>query len=89
MLSGTRAAIAIKIFGDDLTTLRAVAEQVKSVTDGVAGAVDVSLEQQADIPQIVVRGDPVALARVGMTSGALSEAVEERLAGATVSSLVE
>ena len=89
MLSGTRAAIAIKIFGDDLTTLRAVAEQVKAVTEGVTGAVDVSLEQQADIPQIVVRGDPVALARVGMTSGALSEAVEERLAGATVSSLVE
>ena len=89
MLSGTRAAIAIKIFGDDLTTLRAVAEQVKAVAEGVTGAVDVSLEQQADVPQIVVRGDPVALARLGMTSGALSEAVEERLAGATVSSLVE
>ena len=89
LLSGTRAAIAIKVFGDDLVTLRNVAEQIKAVTEKVEGAVDVSLEQQTDIPQIVVRGDPQALARAGMTSGELSEAVEERLAGATVSALVE
>jgi CzcA family heavy metal efflux pump len=89
LLSGTRAAIAIKIFGDDLSSLHAVAEQVRAITEGIPGAVDVSLEQQPDIPQIVVRSDPVALARVGMTSGALSEAIEARLAGATVSTLVE
>ncbi len=89
LLSGTRAAIAIKIFGNDLVELRDIAEQIKAVTEKVEGAVDVSLEQQSDIPQIVVRGDAAALARVGMTSGELSEAVEERLAGALVSSLVE
>ena len=89
LLSGSRAAIAIKIFGDDLVTLRTTAEQIQAVSKGVVGAVDVSLEQQPDIPQLVVRGDPAALARVGMTSGELAEAVEARLAGVTVSSLVE
>ena len=84
-----RAAIAIKVFGDDLVVLRSVAEQIKAVAEGVDGAVDVSLEQQANIPQITVRGDAGALARVGMTSGQLSEAVEARLAGVTASSLVE
>lgn len=89
LLSGTRAGIAIKIFGDDLDDLRRVAEQVKAIAEAVPGAVDVSLEQQPDIPQIVVRGDPAALARAGLTSGALAEAVEARLAGVTVSNLIE
>lgn len=89
MLSGTRAAIAIKVFGDDLVTLRDIAEQVRAVAARVPGAVDVSLEQQPDIPQLLVRGDPAALARWGLSSGALAEAVERRLAGVTVSRMVE
>ncbi len=89
LLSGTRAAIAIKVFGNDLVELRDIAEQIKAVAETVEGAVDVSLEQQSDIPQIVVRGDAAALARVGMTGGELSEAVEARLAGVAVSSLVQ
>jgi Cu/Ag efflux pump CusA len=89
LLSGTRAAIAIKVFGDDLDDLRAAAEEVKAIAEAVDGAVDVSLEQQADIPEIEVRGIPGALARSGMTSGALAEAVERRFAGQTVGALLE
>ena len=50
MLSGTRANIAIKLFGHDLYELRQVANQIKSEVEGVQGAVDISVEQQADIP---------------------------------------
>jgi CzcA family heavy metal efflux pump len=89
LLSGSRAAIAIKVFGDDLVALRDVAERVQAVAAAVPGAVDVSLEQQADIPEIMVRGDPAALGRFGLTSGALAEAVEARLAGAVVGRLLE
>ena len=49
MLSGTRASIAVKIFGDDLLTLRRLGEQVRDVMTQVPGAADVSLEQQTEI----------------------------------------
>ena len=50
MLSGTRANIAVKIFGDDLATLRRLGERVRDAVSGVPGVVDLSLEQQMDIP---------------------------------------
>ena len=48
MLSGTRANIAVKIFGEDLLELREVAKQVETVMGKVAGVVDLSIEQQMD-----------------------------------------
>jgi CzcA family heavy metal efflux pump len=89
MLSGTRAAIALKIFGDDLETLRRIAEQVKTVAEGVEGAVDVSIEQQVDIPELEIRADRAAIARYGLTAGTLAEAIEKRFAGKVVGSLLE
>ena len=50
MLSGTRANIAIKVFGDDLRTLRRLGEHVRDAVSKVPGVVDLSLEQQMDIP---------------------------------------
>ncbi len=64
MLSGTRANIALKLYGDELGTLRELAEKVKKVAEGTPGAVDVAIEQQVDIPEVEIRMD-----RVG--SGAL------------------
>src|SRR5688572_14880451 len=57
MLSGTRANIAIKIFGDDLPTLRALAQQVRSTVAGVPGVVDLSVEQQTEIPTVRFKVD--------------------------------
>ena len=57
MLSGTRANIAVKIFGDDLPTLRRLGERVRDVVSGVPGAVDVSLEQQMDVPVRPLRAE--------------------------------
>ncbi len=50
MLSGTRANIAVKIFGDDLRRLRTLAQQVRDIMAKVPGVVDLSIEQQTDIP---------------------------------------
>ena len=57
MLSGTRANIAVKIFGEDLYTLRALGDKVRQAMATVPGVVDLSVEQQLDIPTLSVRFD--------------------------------
>ncbi|NTX04688.1 efflux RND transporter permease subunit [Myxococcus sp. CA040A] len=89
MLSGTRANIALKLYGDDLDRLRTLAEQVKEVAEATPGAVDVAIEQQVDIPQIGIRADRDAVARYGLTSGEVAEAVERAFAGETVGTVLE
>ena len=89
MLSGTRSAIAIKLFGDDLATLRQLADQVAEVAKGVPGAVDVAVEQQVAIPTLEVRADRQQLARYGLGAGELAEAVERAWTGETVGALLD
>ncbi|WP_309891282.1 efflux RND transporter permease subunit [Archangium sp.] len=89
MLSGSRSAIALKLFGDDLDKLRDLAERVKKVAEGTRGAVDVSIEQQVDIPELEIRTDRDAVARYGLTTGEVAEAVERAFAGQTVGLLLE
>jgi CzcA family heavy metal efflux pump len=89
MLSGTRANIAVKIFGPDLYELRRIGERVKAETQAVQGAVDVALEQQADIPMVLVRLRRDAIARYGLTVGDVAEAVEAAFAGTSVSRVLE
>lgn len=89
MLSGTRANIALKLYGDDLDRLRGLAEHVKKIAEGTPGAVDIAIEQQIDIPEIEIRTDREAVARFGLTTGAVTEAVERALAGETVGAIVE
>jgi CzcA family heavy metal efflux pump len=89
MLSGTRAGIAVKLFGDDLFTLRLYAEQIRRVIAQVEGAVDVAIEQQIDIPQIVVDFDLDRVARAGTHRGELAETMEVALAGKKVTQVLE
>jgi CzcA family heavy metal efflux pump len=89
MLSGTRASIAIKIFGDDLTALRAAAKQVETVMKGVSGVVDLTIEQQVDVPQLSLSFDRPAIARYGLRSGELAEIVETAYAGAKITQVLE
>ena len=84
MLSGTRANIAVKIFGDDLLTLRRLGERVRDVVTAVPGAVDVSLEQQTDVPFVRFVLNRQAVARYGLRADDVAEAVETSFAGATV-----
>ena len=84
MLSGTRANIAVKVFGDDLPTLRRLGERVRAVVAAVPGAVDVSLEQQMDVPVVRFVLNRPAIARYGLRADDVAEAVETSFAGTTV-----
>ena len=81
MLSGVKTSIAIKVFGDDLTTLRTVAGAIKDAIQDVPGVVDLAVEPQTDVPQVVVRPRHVALQRAGLTPGDLAEFVETAFLG--------
>ena len=89
MLSGTRANIAIKLFGPDLYELRRIGELVKAQAKTVTGAVDVALEQQSDIPFIMVKFRRDAIAQYGLSIREVSEAVETAFAGLEVSRVME
>ena len=69
LLSGVRAQIALKIFGDDTDTLRGLAEQMRQGLSGVPGLVDLTVEKQVLIPQITVRLDHRKAAQVGLSPG--------------------
>jgi CzcA family heavy metal efflux pump len=84
MLSGTRANIAVKVFGDDLGTLRRLGERVRAAITSVPGVVDLSLEQQMDVPFVRFVLNRAAIARYGLRPGDVAEAIETSLAGATV-----
>src|SRR5574343_296200 len=76
MLSGNRSNIAIKIFGPDLSELRRLTTDIKALVKAVPGAVDVSDEQQSDIPFLTMRFKRDALARHGLSVRQVAEAVE-------------
>src|SRR6266581_1779716 len=84
MLSGTRANIAVKVFGDDLNTLRRLGERVREVVSAVPGVVDLSLEQQMDVPFVRFVLNRGAIGRYGLRADDIAEAVETSFAGATV-----
>jgi CzcA family heavy metal efflux pump len=89
MLSGTRANIAVKIFGDDLPTLRQLGRQVQGQMSQVQGVVDLAMEQQTDIPTLKVRVDPAAAARQGLESGTVTEALQTARVGHPVGQILE
>ena len=89
MLSGTRANIAVKIFGDDLQVLRQLAGQVQNEMANVAGVVDLAAEAQTDIPTVAVRVDPAAAARHGLESGRVADALQAARIGHTVGQVLQ
>lgn len=89
MLSGTRANIAVKLFGPDLYQLRLIGTQIRDVMAGVSGVADLQLEQQSDVPQLRIKADRAALARHGMSVGQLAEAIDVALNGEAVSQVLE
>lgn len=89
MLSGTRANIAIKIFGDDLQRLRDLGSRVESAVQSVEGLVDLSVEQQTDIPTVRVQFDRLALGRYGLQPGVAAEALETALVGREVGQILD
>jgi len=89
MLSGTRANIAVKVFGDDLTMLRSLARQVEAVMRGVPGVVDLSVEQQTDIPTVRVQVRPEDAARYGLQPGEVAAKIQTAFVGSEVNRVLE
>lgn len=89
MLSGTKAAIAIKIFGTDLGTMQMLGNTVKSLISGVEGLVDASVEQQAATPQIHIKANRAALAQYGITMADFNDFVNLAFSGEKLSDIYE
>ena len=89
MLSGVRAQLAIKIFGEDLDTLRTLAALLRTRLQGVPGLVDLQVEKQVLIPQLKVTPDYERASLYGITPAALTEALEGLSNGREVSQIVE
>ena len=89
MLSGVRAQIALKIYGEDLDTLRRLAETLRERLAGIAGLVDLQVEKQVRIPQVRVDVDYERAALYGLTPAAVTQALEALSNGRSVSQIVE
>jgi CzcA family heavy metal efflux pump len=89
MLSGTRANIAVKIFGPDRLELRRLGTEVAALLQGVPGLVDVQLEQQLDVPELHIVPDRTMLAAYGLSPGQFSNRVTTLLRGSTVATVFE
>jgi len=89
MLSGTRANVAVKVFGPDLYRLRQVGTEIRDAMQNVRGVADLQLEQQMDVPQLRIHADRAAMARYGMTMGQLAEAIDVAFNGEVVSAVLE
>ncbi len=89
MLSGTRANIAVKIFGDDLAVLRSLAQQVQAQMAGVDGVVDLSTEMQTEIPTLRVKVDPELASRHGLPAGVVAETLQTARVGRQVGQVLE
>ena len=89
LLSGVRAQIALKIFGDDTDTLRGLAEQMRQGLSGVPGLVDLTVEKQVLIPQITVRLDHRKAAQVGLSPGEAVRVLQALTDGAHGAQIVD
>ncbi len=89
LLSGVRAEIALKIYGDDLDTLRSLAETLRAKLSGIGGLVDLQTEKQVLIPQLEIRVDPDRAALFGVTPASVTEALESLSNGRTVSTVID
>ncbi len=89
MLSGTRANIAIKLFGTDLNRMFAIGNEVKSSIVDIEGLVDVNVDQQLEIPQIQIRANRDMLAQYGITIEQFNEFVEISFAGEKLADIYE
>ena len=89
MLSGTRANIAIKVFGPDLNRMFTLANGIKRSISNIPGLVDIGVEQQIEIPQIQIKAKREMLARYGISVGDFADFVDVAFAGEKVGEVYE
>ena len=89
MLSGTKANIAIKLFGDDLNRMFTLGNEIKGAIQDIPGIADLNVEQQIERPQLIISPKREMLAKFGISLPEFSEFVNVCLAGETVSQVYE
>ncbi|MDG4491660.1 CusA/CzcA family heavy metal efflux RND transporter [Xanthomonas vesicatoria] len=89
LISGVRADVAIKVYGDDLDTLVKVGQRVQQIASSVPGAADVSLEQATGLPMLAVVPDRAALAGYGLNPGVVQDTVAAAVGGQEAGQLFE
>ena len=89
MLSGTRASIAIKLFGTDLNTMYLIGNRIKAAVEGVEGIADLNVEQQVERPQLKIVPRREVMAKYGVSMPEFADMVSVLLAGEAVSQVYE
>lgn len=89
LLSGVRADVAVKVFGDDLDTLLETAEEMSHVLEKVPGAADVKVEQMTGLPLLTVQMRRDMLARFGLNTQDVQQAVQAAMGGAKAGEIFE
>ena len=89
LMEGVRAEIAIKIFGEDLDTLKRLGDRVAEIIRTVPGAVDVQVDQVSGTPQLLIRPDREKLARYGLSLADVQEVIEIGVGGKSVGEIFE
>ncbi len=89
LLSGVRAQIALKVYGDDLDTLRALATQLRERLAKIPGVTDLQIEKQVLIPQVKIHLDYAQAARYGVAPGNLLRSLEQMIEGEKITQIVE
>jgi HME family heavy-metal exporter len=89
MLSGVKAQIGIKIFGDDLEILRRKADEVKGVISAVPGVKDLIVEQQTTVPQLRIELDRDRLLQYGLSAADVNEFIETAMNGHSISEILQ
>ena len=89
MLEGTKAELAIKIFGDDYDVLDKLADQIKSILEKTPGAEEVEHETEGRTPQLLIEVRHDQLQRYGLSAGEVNKAVSAALAGKVVGTAID
>lgn len=89
LLSGVRAQIAVKIYGDDIDTLRGLAEDLRGRVAAIPGLVDLSVERQVLIPQVKLRVDYRKAAQHGLAAGEVLQALQSLSEGTRVTQVID
>jgi cobalt-zinc-cadmium resistance protein CzcA len=89
LISGVRADVAVKVYGDDLDTLLALGDQIRDVVAGIPGGADVALEQMTGLPMLTVHPRRSVLARYGLDVADVQQVVETAIGGSAVGQVFE
>jgi cobalt-zinc-cadmium resistance protein CzcA len=89
MLEGSRADLAVRIFGDDYDTMEKIGEQVKSILEGLPGTNNAEFETQGRVPVLEIRVDRAALLKFNVKASEVNSAITTAMAGHTAGTLIE